>query len=111
MESTYDGGRPSLDPFGAAGTERLPGIFVPGPQPGRAGRPPGSANLIMDSVRVGRPAEHVSLLFAHGATLPDPKHLLEGDGKGARRLKITTPADIENAAVQALLKSAAAAGM
>jgi hypothetical protein len=55
--------------------------------------------------------EHVSLLFAHGATLPDPKHLLQGDGKGARRLKISTAADIEDAAVQALLKSAAAAGI
>jgi hypothetical protein len=49
---------------------------------------------------------HVSLLFAHGAALPDPDHLLEGEGKGARRLKIATPADVENPALQALLVSA-----
>jgi hypothetical protein len=53
---------------------------------------------------------HVSLLFPHGAVLPDPKHLLASEGQGAGRVKITTPADIENPAVQALLTSAAAAG-
>jgi hypothetical protein len=54
---------------------------------------------------------HVSLLFTHGATLPDPEHLLEGEGKGARRVRIATSADIDNPAVQALLTSAAGAGM
>jgi hypothetical protein len=53
---------------------------------------------------------HVSLLFIRGATLPDPEHLLEGEGKAARRVKITTAADIDDPAVQALLASAAAAG-
>jgi hypothetical protein len=53
---------------------------------------------------------HVSLLFAHGATLPDPDHLLEGEGKEARRVRIATPADIDNPALQALLTSAASAG-
>ena len=53
---------------------------------------------------------HVSLLFAHGATLPDPEHLLEGEGKAARRVRITTSAEIDDPAVQALLRSAAAAG-
>ena len=50
---------------------------------------------------------HVSLLFAHGAALPDPEHLLEGEGKGVRRVKIMTPADIDNPAVHTLLTSAA----
>ena len=54
---------------------------------------------------------HVSLLLAHGATLRDPEHLLEGEGKGARRVRITTSADIDSPAVQALLTSAAGAGM
>lgn len=49
---------------------------------------------------------HVSLLFAHGSALPDPEHLLEGDGKDARRLKIAKPADIENPALAALVASA-----
>ena len=51
---------------------------------------------------------HVSLMFAHGAKLPDPSHLLEGAGKGVRHVQIRTPADIENPAVQALLAAAAA---
>ncbi len=53
---------------------------------------------------------HVSLLFTRGATLPDPEHLLEGEGKTARRVRIATPADVDDPAVKALLTSAAAAG-
>ena len=52
---------------------------------------------------------HVSLLFIHGAALPDPEHLLEGESKGARRVRIATPADIDNPALEALLASAASA--
>ena len=52
---------------------------------------------------------HVSLLFAHGATLPDPEHLLEFNGKVARRVRFTTLADIGNPAVQKLLTAAAGA--
>ena len=53
---------------------------------------------------------HVSLLFSRGATLSDPEHLLEGEGKTARRVRIATSADVDDPAVQALLTSAAAAG-
>ncbi len=49
---------------------------------------------------------HVSLSFAHGVTLPDPEHLLEGEGRLVRRVRISTPADIDNPAVRALLTSA-----
>ena len=54
-------------------------------------------------------AAHVNLMFSKGATLHDPKHLLTGKGKHARHVRITTRADIDNAAVRALLKAAVAA--
>ena len=35
----------------------------------------------------------VNLMFARGAELPDPEHLLEGTGKRARHVKITARAE------------------
>jgi hypothetical protein len=51
----------------------------------------------------------VNLGFARGTELPDPARLLEGTGKRARHVKITTTADLENPAVRALLEAAVAA--
>jgi hypothetical protein len=51
---------------------------------------------------------HVNLMFAQGATLPDPEHLLEGTGKRARHVRITERADVENPALRTLLEIAAA---
>jgi hypothetical protein len=51
----------------------------------------------------------VNLGFSRGAALLDPAGLLEGTGKSARHLKITTAADIENPAVRTLLEAALAA--
>ena len=51
---------------------------------------------------------HVNLMFAHGATLPDPEHLLEGTGKRARHVRITARAEVENPALRTLLETAAA---
>jgi hypothetical protein len=38
--------------------------------------------------------KHVSIGFAHGATLPDPAGLLEGTGKVHRHVKIRTDDDL-----------------
>ena len=51
---------------------------------------------------------HVNLMFAWGAELPDPEHLLEGTGKRARHVKITARAEVENPALRTLLETAAA---
>lgn len=38
--------------------------------------------------------KHVSLMFHTGATLPDPHHILEGDGATSRSLKILDQKDL-----------------
>jgi hypothetical protein len=50
---------------------------------------------------------HVNLMFARGAELPDPEHLLEGTGKRARHVRITARAEVENPALRTLLEVAA----
>lgn len=49
---------------------------------------------------------HVNLMFARGASLPDPAGLLQGTGKRARHVKLTSPADLEQPALLALLEAA-----
>jgi hypothetical protein len=49
---------------------------------------------------------HVNLMFALGAELPDPEHLLEGTGKRARHVRITERAEVENPALRTLLETA-----
>lgn len=49
---------------------------------------------------------HVNLMFARGATLPDPAGLLQGSGKRARHVRLTSPADLENPALLVLLQAA-----
>ena len=50
--------------------------------------------------------KHVSLMFHYGASLPDKKGLLEGDGAVGRVAKFTDMKDIEKkkAALQSLVK-------
>ena len=49
---------------------------------------------------------HVNLMFSSGASLPDPAGLLQGTGKRARHVKLTSPADLEQPALLALLEKA-----
>lgn len=49
---------------------------------------------------------HVNLIFSQGTQLPDPQDLLEGTGKYARHIKLTSVADVERPTVKALLKAA-----
>jgi len=49
---------------------------------------------------------HVNVGFFHGAALPDPAHLLQGDGKFMRRVKLR-PGTATNAAMLTRLIQAA----
>ncbi len=51
-------------------------------------------------------AAHVNLGFPHGATLPDPHHLLEGQGKSMRHIKFKGPRDIERPFVRRYIQEA-----
>ena len=48
----------------------------------------------------------VNLHFHEGASLPDPAGLLEGTGKSARHVKITSPTDLERRALVGLIRAA-----
>ncbi len=50
----------------------------------------------------------VNLGFPRGATLPDPMHLLNGTGKRARHVKISSIEEINLPALTALLKASIA---
>lgn len=49
---------------------------------------------------------HVNLMFSKGKLLPDPAGILEGTGKSAQHVKITTQAEISNPAISGLLQEA-----
>jgi len=50
---------------------------------------------------------YVQFGFFHGASLKDPRGLLEGEGQYVRHIKVRTLADIDEAAFGALLLQAA----
>ena len=47
--------------------------------------------------------------IAHGAALPDPKHLMEGKGKVHRHVPLQTTADLKQPGLTSLIKTALAA--
>ena len=49
---------------------------------------------------------HVNVGFFHGATLPDPAGLLEGDGRYMRHVKLRPGSPVNTAALQALVTAA-----
>ena len=51
----------------------------------------------------------VKLGIAYGAELPDPKHLMQGNGKVHRHVPLRTPADTKRPGLKPLLKAALAA--
>ena len=51
-------------------------------------------------------ADHVRLLFEHGAALPDPDHLLTGTTRHVRYVEIRAAEDIRDEAIQRLLRAA-----
>jgi hypothetical protein len=50
--------------------------------------------------------ERVNLGLAHGADLPDPEGLLEGDGKAIRHVRLTSPRAAGAPAVKELIRGA-----
>jgi hypothetical protein len=46
------------------------------------------------------------LAFIHGAFLPDPTGLLDGDRKAKRYVRILTSDDVHNPAIQSLIRAA-----
>jgi hypothetical protein len=53
-------------------------------------------------------SKHVSLVFTHGARLPDPHRLLRGSGKQLRHLQARTEDDLQNDALRHFLEAAIA---
>ena len=51
--------------------------------------------------------DHVQFGFFRGASLKDPKALLQGNGAYVRHIKLRKPSDLEEKAFRALLKQAA----
>lgn len=56
---------------------------------------------------IHRTKNHVTLGFQRGASLKDPKKLLEGEGKDMRHVKIVAIADVKQPALLQLVKQAA----
>lgn len=55
---------------------------------------------------VGAYAAHASIGIFHGASLADPAGLLEGSGKRMRHVKLRPGADVDDAALEALIAAA-----
>lgn len=53
-------------------------------------------------------SDHVNLSFAQGATLKDPKGLLEGTGKGIRHVKVFKMEDVGEGTIKAYVRAAVA---
>ena len=49
---------------------------------------------------------HASVGFFHGAWLPDPAHILRGNGKRMRHVKLGLKHDVDDEALEALIRAA-----
>lgn len=52
---------------------------------------------------------HVNIGFLYGATLPDPKRILQGEGKQMRHVQVRSAEDLDSDALAAILRAARAA--
>ena len=69
----------------------------------------GTSRKYSDLVLALAPFEnHVNLMLACGASLPDPTGILLGTGKKARHARLETPGDLEKPELLALIKTALA---
>jgi hypothetical protein len=50
-------------------------------------------------------ARHINLGFPRGSTLPDPNHVLEGDGKTMRHIKFASRSDLERPWVRRYIRA------
>ena len=51
-------------------------------------------------------SRHVNLGFCRGALIPDPDHVLEGEGRLMRHIKFRTEADLQRAFVRSYIRAA-----
>jgi hypothetical protein len=65
-----------------------------------------SAKMRQQLVYIALPKDWARLGFYRGGELPDPNHLLEGEGKLLRHIKIRTAEDLDMPAVRKLLQQA-----
>jgi len=49
---------------------------------------------------------YINIMFAQGASLPDPQGLLQGTGKLARHIRVERMADLEAPEIRSLLETA-----
>ena len=67
----------------------------------------GSSDRLQDGVfHIAVYANHVNLGFNHGATLDDPKQLLQGTGKSVRHIIIKTEKDLARPAIRSYIRRA-----
>jgi hypothetical protein len=50
-------------------------------------------------------ARHINLGFPRGSTLPDPNHMLEGEGKALRHIKFASRRDLERPSVRRYIQA------
>jgi hypothetical protein len=48
---------------------------------------------------------HINLGFPRGSTLPDPNHVLEGEGKAMRHIKFANQSDLERSFVRRYIRA------
>ncbi len=65
-----------------------------------------SGKMRNQAVYIALPKDWVRLGFYYGADLPDPQHLLEGEGKRLRHVKIRSEQDLQAPALRALIQAA-----
>lgn len=65
-----------------------------------------SAKMRDQRVYIALPRGWARLGFYYGGELPDPEHLLEGEGKRLRHIKIRSEQDLDRSAVRELVRLA-----
>jgi hypothetical protein len=65
-----------------------------------------STKMRNQAVYIALPRDWARLGFYYGGDLPDPDHLLEGEGKRLRHIKIRSEQDLDMPAVRTLVHAA-----
>jgi hypothetical protein len=85
-----------------------PVFIVPWPHQGTVGFGVGPKKMTEHFAYIAVFAKHVNLGFNYGATLPDPKGLLDGTGKMFRKISLKKLEDISQNGVRELIQAAIA---
>jgi hypothetical protein len=85
-----------------------PVFIVPWPHQGTVGFGVGPKKMTEHFAYIAVFAKHVNLGFNYGATLPDPKGLLDGTGKMFRKISLKNPDELLHPGVRELIQAARA---